>query len=355
MRKAIAVVFGALVLSAGLVTGLVAGTVAEPTVTTQTFTFTNTGEATYTIPTETETETQTETITDTITVTVTETQPPPPPPPPPDPPPMLDCTTDNYWNDVENKQAWTWEQCFSGTTLVLENTEWHCNRPLVEYATNGLPLKVISRWSSGSHAEIAVSTDNGCVGVEGNDINLIVNVDNLGGATITDVYKTRGSPGPQYIRMTGNLEGGERNPLDHQDCIQLQGGGKTGPNYLVNVNCPDYETGEAQVQGAGGALFTSLNLPQINVFGGSYIACNHSLSVSQTGGQIELAPGSNVVNARFRSGNLTTAFCQGFNSSPACTGVPEPGETHLQFLNRVFDRFENVVCQRYVNGQWVDQ
>jgi hypothetical protein len=226
-----------------------------------------------------------------------------------------------------------------GTTIVLpKNTEWHCNRALSTYGT--LPIKVISRWnqlSPNSNPNIAVSVDNGCTAPAGTDINLIVDVQNEGGGQISDAFKTRMSPGPQNIRITGRLGCGERLSGDHQDGVQLQGGSGI---YFVNMDVGgNYDAGDANCQGAGGAMFYSINHTQASVLGGKYIACNHGLYAFSG----EVAPGSEIVNAKFRSGNTTTAFCSAFYSGSPCSGA----------LSQ-FARFENVTCQQYRNGQWVN-
>ncbi len=268
--------------------------------------------------------------------------PPPPSPPPPSPPPpapsgSVTCTTDNYWNAAANRQAWTWDQCRAGTTIVVTNRSWHCNQPLANYGT--LPIKIVSRWSQRTDgANIAVSADNGCSGPPGNAINLIVDVQNAGGGQISDAFKTRQSPGPQNIRVTGRLGCGERLPGDHQDAIQLQGGDNT---YLVNMDVGgNYEAGSSNCQGAGGVLFFSMNNSHAIVLGGTYIGCNHALAAHPG----EVSPGSRVENAKFRSGNTSTAYCSAFHASPPC----EVDDADL--------RLANVTCQRWntTRRQWED-
>jgi len=248
------------------------------------------------------------------------------------------CTTENYWNAAANEQAWTWDECAVGTTINVTNQEWACRQPLASYGP--LPIKVVSRWSihtANGSPNIAVSVNTGCTAPAGTDINLIVDVQNAGGGQISDAFKTRQSPGPQNIRITGRLGCGDRNPADHQDAIQLQGGSGI---YFVNMDVGgNYEAGDSNCQGAGGTAFWSLNHSQAVILGGTYIGCNHSLNV----GLGEAGSGSGVRRAKFRSGNDTTPFCSGFFTSPPCINT-----VALSF-------FENVVCQRFVNGQWVNQ
>jgi hypothetical protein len=239
------------------------------------------------------------------------------------------CTTDNYWNAAANRQAWTWDQCRAGTTIFVTNREWHCDQPLANYGP--LPIKVVSRWSqpAGGGPNVAVSADNGCSGPAGNAINLIVDVQNAGGGQISDAFKTRNSPGPQNIRVTGRLGCGERLAGDHQDAIQLQGGDNT---YLVNMDVGgDFAGGSSNCQGAGGALFYSLNNSHAIVLGGTFIGCNHSLMAHPN----EVSPGSRVENAKFRSGNDSTPFCSAFFTSPPCV------------LMDADLRLVNVTCERW--------
>jgi hypothetical protein len=188
----------------------------------------------------------------------------------------------------------------------------------------------VSRWSQlAGEANIAVSADNGCVGPPGTAINLIVDVQNAGGGQISDAFKTRNSPGPQNVRVTGRLGCGERLSGDHQDGIQLQGGANT---YLVNMDVGgDYEAWSSNCQGAGGALFYSFNNSHAIVLGGTFIGCNHSLLAHPD----EVSPGSRIENAKFRSGNNTTSYCSAFHTSPPC----EVLDSDLRLVN--------ITCQRW--------
>jgi len=194
---------------------------------------------------------------------------------------------------------------------------------------------------------VGAETINGCSGDGTPLIDLIVvqNVIDIG--RLSDPFKTRMAPGPQDVDMTGvlNASGPLATPGegDHQDCIQLQGGRDTD---LVNIKgCGDYEAGESNTQGAGGTVFFSLNDSQVNVWGGEYIGCNHSLYPHPN----EVGPGmraSRIIGAKFRSGKLDAPWCAAgnFHASNACAGAIDQ-----------LAEMTNVTCQRWINGQWVDQ
>lgn len=296
-----------------------------------------TGEITITdtdaLPHETITETTTATITvteSTPTTTATETE----------PAPAGDCSTANYldWGPIYDEG-----DCRIGTTIIRTNALWFCDRPLASYGP--LPIRVVQTWSiAAAVGQNGIELRSGCSGDGTAAIDLIVVQSLLGVGRISDPFKTRMSPGPQDVDVTGilNASGPDAVPGagDHQDCIQLQGGKGTD---LVNMDgCGDYAAGISNTQAAGGTVFYSLNDSQANVYGGEYIGCNHSLYPDPR----EIGPGmraSHVVNAKFRSGNNTTPWCSNFNTSNPCAGaISELAE------------FTNVTCQRFLNGRWTD-
>jgi hypothetical protein len=250
-----------------------------------------------------------------------------PKPPPVEPESRTDCSTTNY-------QTWTWEQCKPGSRIVLTNQSWHCNRPLASYGQ--LPLKVVinatSAWSDGA----AVTVNSGCNGTPGTDVNLIVDIRGEGPNSSAgpghDSFKTRVNP--QNLRITGSFQCGQRAPNAHQDALQLQGGTNIA---FVNVVTGDWETGMSTCQGAGGGPFYSLNQnTNIDVLGGAWLSCNHSLNGGNAGAD------SDVVDAKFRTGRVdgSDPNCSTFFSSRPC-------------VNTSGLRLRNVTCERWQNGRWV--
>ena len=243
----------------------------------------------------------------------------------------LVCTTENYL------AGWTWEDCSYGTLIEVTNQQWRCTRPLSSYGT--LPLKVVARWSIvTTSANIAVSADTGCDNPPGQAVNLIVDAGPDGNGQISDVFKTRGSPGPSNLVVTGRFDCGVRVEGDHQDGIQLQA---SGPGTVfVNAEVGgDYDVGEPNCQGAGGALFYSMRDPQTLILGGTFLSCRAGISVFPG----EAGPGSGARHARFRARGPTTPFCAQFHPSAACVN-----ENQLSV-------WESNSCQRYVGGQWVEE
>jgi Ca2+-binding RTX toxin-like protein len=237
-----------------------------------------------------------------------------------------DCSVTNY-------RSWTWEQCKPGTKIVRTNEGWHCNRPLVSYGR--LPIKVVIVTTAPWRASIAVSVNSGCVGSQGTDVNLIVDVQGKGArsdtASIADAFKTRVNP--ENLRITGSLQCGRQEEDGHQDALQIQGGTNI---TFVNVVTGDYEKGLSTCQGAGGGPFYSLNrITNVDFLGGAFINCNHSLS--------GLHPGTDndIVDAKFRSGRNdgSDPNCD-FHSSKPCTA------TRALTLRRV-------TCEQWIGGRWV--
>ncbi len=256
------------------------------------------------------------------------------------PPPSDVCTIDNWqaWGPIYNPG-----DCVIGTTITRVNQMWACDMPLSAYGE--LPIRVVQTWDVTTPVgQIGIDLRTGCTGVAGNEINLIIEQSVVGVGRISDPLKTRMVPGPQNIRLTGelNASGPDATPGagDHQDCIQIQ---SNGDNFFVNVKgCGDENN--SNTQAAGGTFFFSLNNPKAHVRGGEYNGCNHSLEVDTR----ELGTGireSTVVGARFRSGNNTAPWCVkgNFNAGAPCTGSPwELAE------------FAPAACERFVNGAWVD-
>lgn len=252
----------------------------------------------------------------------------------------LACTTQNYWNSSANSQAWNWDECIVGTTINVTNAGWSCDRPLSSYGT--LPIKVISTWTTAApRAQIGIDLRTGCSGDGTSAIDLVVEMRITGSGYVSDPLKTRMVPGPQNIDITGSLNASGPQAVwqdaDHQDCIQFQGGSN---NNFVNIDgCGDYDAGTSNTQAAGGVAFFSINNSLASIYGGKFIGCNHSLNVHNGA----VAPGSRIVNAKFRSGNNTTAWCSQFSASPPC----DIEDTDIVLTN--------ISCQRYVNGNWVEQ
>jgi len=246
------------------------------------------------------------------------------------PPVPLESRTDC---SVTNYRTWAWDQCKPGTKIVKTNEGWHCDKPLVSYGR--LPIKVVIVTTAPWSASIAVSVNSGCVGSSGTDVNLIVDVQGKGArsdiASIADAFKTRVNP--QNLRITGSLQCGRQEEDGHQDALQIQGGTNI---TFVNVVTGDYENGLSTCQGAGGGPFYSLNrITNVDVLGGTFINCNHSLS--------GLHPGTDndIVDAKFRSGRDD-------GSDPNCTFFSSP-----PCINTAQLRLIRVTCERWLGGRWV--
>jgi hypothetical protein len=250
-------------------------------------------------------------------------------PPPAPPESRTDCAVTNY-------TTWTWEQCKPGTTITVTNQPWHCREPLTSYGK--LPIKVVSISTAAWDDIVAVSVNSGCTGEPGTEVNLIVDIrgegPNSAAGSGADAFKTRVNP--TNLRITGSFQCGRRFPDSHQDSLQIQGGTDIA---FVNVEGGgDYEAGTSTCQGAGGGPFYSLNrITNVDIVGGTWIACNHALSGGPTVG-LE----NDIVGAKFRSGRTdgSDRNCSGFHSSPPCVDT------------RKF-RLHNISCQRWRGGRWV--
>ncbi len=142
---------------------------------------------------------------------------------------------------------------------------------------------------------------------------------------------------PQNLRVTGSIQCGQKAPNAHQDAIQIQGGTNI---TFVNVEAGgNYDAGTSTCAGAGGGPFYSLNtITNVDVLGGKYIACNHTLN----GHNADSGPGNDVIQARFRSGRSSDPNCEGIHASPPCMNT---GALAL---------FQNATCQQWLGGRWVD-
>lgn len=249
-------------------------------------------------------------------------------PAPPSVPPesRTDCRTTNY-------SSWAWEQCKPGTKITVTNAGWHCSQPLSTYGA--LPIKVVvlstEEWDDGA----AVTVNSGCTGSPGSDVNLIVDIRGDGPKSPNgpgqDAFKTRVNP--QYLRITGSLQCGHRAPNAHQDALQIQGGTNI---TFVNVETGDYDAGLSTCQGAGGAPFYSLNrISNVDVLGGTWISCNHSLNGGQPGDD------NDIVDARFRSGRND-------GGDPNCDFASSKPCVNTSALT-----LRNVTCEQWLGGRWV--
>ena len=217
---------------------------------------------------------------------------------------------------VSNRTGWALggADCNVGTTINRIDQAFICNQPLSNYGT--LPLKVVvdntGAWSSAG----AVMLDGGCSG-DGNPdtIDLIVDIRGNGPFSSTgpgeDAFKTRTSPGPQNVQLTGIIECGRQASGAHQDGVQIQGGSNIS---FVNIKMGNYQSGLSTCQGAGGAFFYSINNPNnVDIYGGEFIACNHGLLG-------DIGTNHDVIDAKFRAGRNdgSDPNCN-FSSGGACT------------------------------------
>jgi hypothetical protein len=216
---------------------------------------------------------------------------------------------------------------------VLVNESWDCSRPLRTYGT--LPIKVIVISTIAWDASSAVTVNSGCVGSPGSDVNLIVDIRGEGAKSETgpgvDAFKTRVNP--QNLRVTGSFQCGRQEADKHQDALQIQGGRDI---TFVNVHTGDYAKGMSTCAGSGGAPFYSLNeITNVDVIGGTWVSCNHSLNGSHPGTE------NDIVDARFRSGRNdgSDPTCD-YHSSKPCV------RTSSLALRRI-------TCEQWLGGRWV--
>ena len=205
----------------------------------------------------------------------------------------------------------------AGTTITLTNTFWRCSRPVREYATNGLPLRVVMRYTvnySPPRGGGAVQLGHGCVGDGTDATDLVLDVRGNGrtfgpGEDAVRVMNAR--PGASNLQIEGSADCGGRVGGAHQDGIQVLGG--TNITFR-NFEIGDYDRGLSTCQGAGGAFFYSMSSSNTRVVGGKFIACNHSLFAGNAGGRVS--------GAKFRSGRTdgSDPVCAGYHASNPCMG-----------------------------------
>lgn len=229
-----------------------------------------------------------------------------------------------------------------GTTITLTNTFWRCTRPVREYATSGLPLRVVINHTFNyrpAQGGGAVQLGTGCVGDGTNATDLVLDVRGNGrtygpGEDAVRVMNAR--PGASNLQIEGRADCGGRVGNAHADGIQVLGGTNiTFRNFEVG----NYDAGLATCQGAGGAFFYSMATTNTRIEGGKYVGCNHSLLANTASGHVQ--------GAMFRSGRTdgTDPACIGYAASEPCMGtqlnrgVTTSGIT-CQFWNRNLDRWE---------------
>jgi hypothetical protein len=197
-----------------------------------------------------------------------------------------------------------------GTTLTLTDTTWTCDRPVAQYATNGMPLRVVMDYTH-NYDGFGVRLAPGCTGDGTSAIDLVLNVngDGLTHGPQNDAVRVMNRlPGASDLEITGYANCGRRvNESNHQDGIQVLGG--TNITW-IDFEVGSYDAGRSTCQGAGGAFFYSLPSTNTRVVGGKYIACNHSLYVFVGRGH--------VTGASFRSGRNdgTDPACDYHSSNP---------------------------------------
>lgn len=248
------------------------------------------------------------------------------------------CTIANRasWDTVAEGLGGT--NCQYNGLVTRTNTAFNCSAALSTYGT--LPLKVVLNYTA-SVDDNAFTLDTGCIGdgcsgPQLDTIDVIVQV-NASGVTsgigpTDDSAKTRQSPGPSCIQVTGIFEGGAPGGGSHPDCWQLQGGTQID---LVNAKSGDYAAGTSTAQGAGGCIFWT-NATDFDVYGGEFVSCNHGLN----GNVAKLGDGNTVQDAKFRTGRTESVAtggdpnCEGYSPSPACINV--------QDITRI-----NVICESW--------
>lgn len=225
-----------------------------------------------------------------------------------------------------------------GTSLTFTDTFWRCSQPISELATNGLPLRVTMQFTGMFVPPTGggvVQFGAGCVGDgDTNTVDVVLDVRGDGltyGAGDDAIRLMNARPGATDLVIAGHADCGPQAPGAHQDGIQILGG--TNIEFR-DFTVGDYDAGRSTCQGAGGALFYSLQSFNVDALGGSYIACNHSLLAGTS------SPGGEVRDARFRSGYPPgDAKCEGYATSNPCI-IQNDVET------------SNLTCQRY---PWDDE
>jgi hypothetical protein len=205
----------------------------------------------------------------------------------------------------------------AGTTLTFTDTFWRCTRPIRDYATQGLPLRVVmlyTRQLVPPGGAGAVQLGAGCVGDGTNATDLILDIRGDGrtyGPGDDAIRVMNARPGASNLQIEGRANCGPRYGAAHQDGVQVLGG--TNLTFR-NLEIGNYDAGLSTCQGAGGSFFYSMATSNTRVEGGKFIACNHSLFAGN--------PSGHVSGALFRSGRVdgTDPVCVGYSGSPACTG-----------------------------------
>jgi hypothetical protein len=229
-----------------------------------------------------------------------------------------------------------------GTTITLTDSYWRCTRPVRDYATNGLPLRIVLLYTTNYRPPTgggAVQLGTGCVGDGTDATDLVLDVRGDGrtyGPGEDAVRITNAVPGASNLQIEGRADCGRRVGDAHADGIQVLGG--TNITFR-NFEIGNWDAGLATCQGAGGAFFYSMRTQNTRIEGGRYVGCNHSLFAGSASGH--------VTGAMFRSGRTdgTDPACTGYAASEPCTGpVLGSGVTTsaitCQFWNRASDRWE---------------
>lgn len=260
---------------------------------------------------------------------------------------------------VSNRAEWGngGTECDFNTLITRTNQSWTCSSSLLSYGP--LPIKVtISstiKWPQPINppgGDGAVNLDAGCAGDgNGDTIDLIIDISDVNGVTggigkTADSSKTRLSPGPTNIQLTGVFECGDptgTSPATHPDAWQFQGASNID---IVNGRSGNYAAGTATCQSAGGIMFYSFGTNNdIDVIGGEYVGCNHGLN----GGQNPVT-NVDIIDAKFRTGRTESRNtggdpnCDNFNPSDAC-------------INTSMMTLVNVTCQRWnaTTDTWTTQ
>ena len=204
-----------------------------------------------------------------------------------------------------------------GTTLTFTDTYWRCTRPIREYAVNGLPLRVVMKYTRmyvPPNGAGAVQLGTGCFGDGTNATDLVLDIQGDGrtyGPGDDAIRIMNAHPGASNLQIEGRANCGRKVGAAHQDGVQVLGG--TNVTFR-NFQIGNYDAGLATCQGAGGAFFFSGDSTNTRVEGGKFIACNHSLFAGWNGGHVQ--------GAMFRSGRTdgTDPVCTGYSASHPCMG-----------------------------------
>lgn len=275
------------------------------------------------------------------------------PPPPPPEPALCEDTLDNDGDGLidfpadPGCEAAADEDEFNappppppsnGTEIRVTDQQWECRQPVMELATNGLPLRVTVAFTR-NNPSFGAFLAGGCVGdgTPATDIVFDIQGDGLTfGAQDDAIRLANATPGPSDLQIEGHADcGNQQGTAFHQDGVHVIGGTNvTFRNFTIG----DYEAGEATCQGAGGVMFITGHTPSnnwptnIRVEGGRYIGCNHGFN---NGGQGT----GHVEGASFRSSRVDGSHpkCDSYTGSPPC------------LFNGLVTRGPDVVCQRW-NG-----